>query len=66
MERIDQQQSSKKTIPAICEPQVQARPDNVTEMSACNWLDTAMAIWLRDDDTRRLTRPDHVPAPGTC
>ena len=64
MERIEQQQTSTKTIPAKCEAQAQARPDKVTGTSACSWLDSAMTIWLRDDDNRRLMRPDH--APGTC
>lgn len=51
MERIDTQQSSKKAIPAICEPDVQVVTDNSTiGTSAINWLSTAMAIWMRDDD----------------
>lgn len=51
MERIDTQQPSKKTIPAICETDVQAVTDDSTiGSSAINWLSTAMAIWMRDDD----------------
>ena len=51
MERIDTQQPSKKAIPAICEAAVRPESeDMVIGASAINWLSSAMAIWMRDED----------------
>lgn len=51
MERIDTQQASKKTIPAICEAEAHPESDNTAiGASAITWLSSAMAIWLRDED----------------
>ena len=61
MERIDTQQPSKKTIPAICEAEVRTESDNTAiGASATNWLSSAMAIWLRDEDVpKRNLRIDN-------
>ncbi|TAK93522.1 MAG: hypothetical protein EPO09_12395 [Aquabacterium sp.] len=63
MERIDTQQTSKKTIPAICEAEVRTESGHsTTGTSATNWLSSAMAIWLRDDDVpKRNLRTDKGP-----
>lgn len=60
MERIDTQQTSKKTIPAICEAEVRSEPDqNAIGTSPTSWLSSAMAIWLRDEDVpKRNLRTD--------
>ncbi len=64
MERIDTQQLSKKTIPAICEAEAHSESVNTTVgTSAITWLSTAMAIWLRDEDApRRPVRADNGPS----
>lgn len=63
MERIDTQQPSKKTIPAICEAEV--RPESGLDSigaSPASWLSSAMAIWLRDEDApKRGLRTDKGP-----
>jgi hypothetical protein len=61
MERIDTQQPSKKTIPAICEAEVHPESDSTAMgTSATNWLSSAMAIWLRDEDApKRSIRIDN-------
>lgn len=61
MERIDTQQPSKKTIPAICETEVRPESgDTAVGSSAINWLSSAMAIWLRDEDVpKRSLRIDN-------
>lgn len=52
MERIEQQQTSKKAIPPVREPQAQPRPQDEVDTSAASWLSSAMAIWLRHDDAQ--------------
>lgn len=63
MERIDTQQPSKKTIPAICEAEVHPESDhNAVGTSPTSWLSSAMAIWLRDEDVpKRAPRTDKGP-----
>lgn len=60
MERIDTQQTSKKTIPVICEAEVHPESNHAaTGTSPTSWLSSAMAIWLRDEDVpKRNLRTD--------
>jgi len=59
MDRIDQQeQFTKKPIPAISE----AQPESDRSPGTSSWLSSAMAIWIAQDDLQPpcMVRPDNA------
>jgi hypothetical protein len=63
MDRIDQQeQFTKKPIPAISEAGRKAQPESDRSPGTSSWLSSAMAIWIAQDDLQSpcMVRPDNA------
>ena len=65
MERINVTPLSKTPIPAICDKEGRTETESPprADTLASNWLSSAMAIWLRDDEG--VPRPVRQEAPPT-
>jgi hypothetical protein len=62
MDRIDQQQFPKKPIPAASEAGRDSASSSAHSETACHWLSSAMAIWIKQEESAPslLVESDHA------